>query len=161
MKAADGRTWTIGLRGFGPIPIPRLRTGDQVRFDLHWTGTLPVVGYGPPQGELQLYDASGRPLLWAGTTNIGFMTSWMWLGQGDVACRFPADSCDITRFNVAGMIEGQSVRMPPFGTANSGDYFVAAGQPVRPVVDDTRCPNYAGRSFDAAIIRVVPTLSSP
>jgi len=158
MKATDGRLWTIGVRGLGNVPP--VKKGDQVALSLFYSGTLLHVGYGPPDGELQLSDASARPLLWAGTTNNGFMTSWMYLGRGDVVCSFPADSCDVSRFDIAGAIDGRPVRLPAFGTAYSGAYFVAAGQAVRPVVDETRCPNYGGRSFDAAIIRV-PVTTSP
>lgn len=156
-KAADGHLWTIGLRGLGNVPL--VKKDDQVALSLIYSGTLFHLSYGPPEGELQLTDPAGRPLLWAGTTNNGFMTTWMWLGRGDVVCSFPPDSCDVTRFDIAGAIDGQPVRVPAFGTAYSGAYFVAVGQAVRPVVDETRCPNYGGRSFDAAIIRV-PTLAT-
>jgi len=158
-KAGDGRLWTIGVRGLGNAPPAK--KGDQVALTLFWNGTLRGLGYGPPSGELQLSDPSGRPLLWAGSINTGFMTTWMYLGRGDAACSFPADSCDMTRFNVAGAIDNQPVRMPPFGGAYIGSYFVAVGQPVSPVVDDTRCANYGGRSFDAAIVRVPVTPTSP
>jgi hypothetical protein len=158
-KAADGRSWTIGLRGLGNVPL--VKKDDQVALSLIYSGTLFHLSYGPPEGELQLSDAGARPLLWAGTTNNGFMTTWMWLGRGNVVCSFPADSCDVTRFDIAGAIDGQPVRVPAFGTAYSGAYFVAVGQAVRPVVDDTRCPNYGGRSFDAAIIRVPVAPTSP
>lgn len=158
-KAGDGRSWTIGVRGLGNVPL--VKKNDQVSLFLFWSGTLRGLGYGPPSGELQLIDPSGRPLLWAGSTNTGFMNSWMYLAQGDAACRFPADSCDITRFNVAGAIDGQPVRLAPFSAAYTGSYFVAVGETVRPVVDDTKCPSYAGRRFDAAIIRVPVTPTSP
>ena len=156
-KATDGHSWTIGMRGLGRVPL--VKKGDRVTLDLYWLGHAGTDG--PPVGVVQLADASAKPLLWAGTTNAGFMTPWMYLHGGDPVCAFRADSCDASRLEVVGAIDGNPVRIQPYSTAYVGPYFVAVGQPVRIILGDVRCEGYLGRGFDAAITRVSSAITSP
>jgi hypothetical protein len=116
-RAADGRVWTIGVLGLGGS-TPPVRTGDVVTLDLDWR-TYDPVAMRAPDGQLQLSDASGTPLLWAGA---GRKSTWISFAPGDDACVPPA-SC-MVQTNVIATVNGSSTTLPPYGAASLGGYFL-------------------------------------
>ena len=70
VRTADNRLWTIGLAGLGNAPF--VQVGDPVKLDLDYQRTMlsgvPISPVVPRvTGSLQLSNAAGTPLLWAGS----------------------------------------------------------------------------------------------
>jgi hypothetical protein len=152
-RAADNRRWTIGVAGLGGN-TPLVRTGDVVTLDITWTLFDPTPGNSARNGVLQLSDAAGTPLLWAGATNrssaIPDAPSWISFAGGDHACGSVDMYCDRRQRNVIATVDGSSMTLPRHGAASLGGYFVSV------TYFASLCGDYV-ESFQAAAARVSPT----
>jgi hypothetical protein len=127
-RAADGNLWTIAVEGLGGN-TPLVRTGDLVTLTIDWTFSYPV----PPEyfanGLLQLSDAAGTPVLWAGTAggtrSLPAAPTWISFTAGDYVCSGGA-FCDTRQSNVIASVNGSSTTLPPYGAASVGGYFLQA-----------------------------------
>jgi len=150
-RAADNRLWTIGVRGLGGTPI--VRQGDAVALDLDWRLFLIVPGASEPNGVLQLSDAAGTPLLWAGsTTGVRPLPNPNWISfmRGDYVCGSVDTFCDRRESNVIATVNGTSTTLPPYGAATLGGYSLQVTYFAH------LCGDYT-QAFHAAAVKVSPT----
>jgi hypothetical protein len=124
-RAADNRLWTIGVRGLGGTPI--VRPGDVVTLDLDWDVGYLGIGVTSRNGLLQVSDAAGTPLLWAGSTQfrgpgLPDAPTWISFAAGDYACGSVDMYCDRRERNVIATVNGSSMTLPPYGAASLGGY---------------------------------------
>jgi hypothetical protein len=145
-RAADNRLWTIGAAGLGAA-TPPVRVGDTVSLDLNWREYSVVPAAWQTEGKLQVADAAGTPLLWAGANAA---ETWISFANGDYACAANNTPCDTGMRNVIATVNGSSVTLPPYGAASVGDYSVRVTH-FSPFCGDYQQP------FEAAAARVSPT----
>jgi hypothetical protein len=124
-RAADNRLWTIGVRGLGSTPI--VGQGDVVTLDLDWDVGHPVPGITSFNGLLEVFDAAGTPVLWAGSTQFGGRgipdaPNWISFAAGDYVCGSDDTFCDMRQTNVTATINGSSMTLPPYGAASLRGY---------------------------------------
>lgn len=119
-RAADNHLWTIGVLGLAATPV---QVGDTVSLDLDWRDSFPVPGVVVSDGKLQISDAAGTPLLWAGANPSP--STWISFSEGDAACS--ADTCllqERVQTNAIATVNGSSMKIPPYGAASLGGYRV-------------------------------------
>ena len=120
--------------------------------DLDWRAILVIQG-SDSVGQLQLTDAVGTPLLWAGAKNSASPEdpTWISFAGGDYVCGSVDMYCDKRRSNVIATVNGSSMTLPPSGGAASvGGYFLQA----TPFPE--HCGDYAA-AFKAAAAKMSPT----
>jgi hypothetical protein len=121
-RTADNHLWTIGVLGLGGN-TPLVRTGDVVTLALDWLGWSGTYMYRDPVGQIQLLDAAGTPVLWAGSD--AEPPSWLSFAPGDYACKGGTFFCaDKGQKSVIATVNGSTMTLPPFGGASLGGYFV-------------------------------------
>jgi len=145
-RAADNRLWTIGAAGLGTA-TPPVRVGDTVSLDLDWHEYSVVPASWEKQGRLQISDATGTPLLWAGADAAA--EPWISFTAGDYVCASNDTPCDTGMKNVTAIVNGTSITMPPFCAASVGGYFLQVTRFSR------LCGDYH-EAFEAAAVRVSP-----
>src|SRR5262249_28259690 len=129
VRTADKVLWTIGLGSLGNAAM--VKTGDVVTFDLDYqrTNNFGPVSGGPPKasGHVQLSNAVGTALLWAGTTSSG--STWLSLTMGQPICDLPSKfDCVSTRFDVVATVNGSVATFAPFSADYLGGYYLAVGE---------------------------------
>ena len=152
-RSADNRLWTIGVQGLaGSTPL--VSTGDVVTLDVDWKGSCIGPANCFSDGRLQLSDATGTPLLWAGRRSIlrAFPNDQTWISfaAGDYVCGTGGTFCDMRQSNVVATVNGSSTTLPPFGAASVGGYFVGVTYFPAGLCGDSAPP------FDAAAAKVSP-----
>jgi hypothetical protein len=148
-RAADNHLWTIGVHGLADVPV---QVGDTVSLDLDWRESFPVPGVVTPHGQLQLSDAAGTPLLWAGANPDP--STWISFSEGSAACS--AGTClsaQVVQTNVNATVNGSSMQIPPYGAASVGGYRVQVTYFAR------LCGDYVG-PFEAAATRIATSPTS-
>ena len=148
-RAADNRLWTIDVLGLGGS-TPLVRTGDVVTLDLDWRASVLIQG-SDSVGQLQLTDAAGTPLLWAGATNSASPAdpTWISFAGGDYVCGSVEPLCDRRQRNVIASVNGSSMTLPPYGGASVGGYSVHVTNFA------TLCGDYQ-TAFKAAAAKISP-----
>jgi hypothetical protein len=119
VRTPDQVLWTIGLGGLGNAPM--VATGDHLTFDLEFYGAS--VGGG---GYVQLSDAAGTPLVWAGSTTFGL--TWLSLTRGGPVCGIANGSGCSFRYDVAVTLNGTVATAAPFSAMSIGGYDLAVGE---------------------------------
>ena len=102
---------------------------------------------------LQLSDAAGTPLLWAGsTTGVRPLPNPNWISfmRGDYVCGSLDTFCDRRESNVIATVNGSSTTLPPYGAASLGGYSLQVTYFAR------LCGDYTP-AFQAAAAKVSPT----
>jgi len=143
-RAADNRLWTIGVRGLGDTPP--VREGDVVALDVAWHLTYPVPGITERNGFLQLSDAAGTPVLWAGSSTgaaIPNAPTWISFRSGDYVCGSADPLCDRRQRNVIATVNASSTTLPPYGAGSLDGYFLQVTY-LAPLCGDYIPPFYAG-----------------
>jgi len=150
-RAADRRLWTIGVNGLGSTPP--VRVGDTITLDIDWRPNLAVPGIVGATGKLQLSDATGMPLLFAGSN--ADPATWISFASGGAAC-MTGDIClgqQVTETNVIATVNGNSATLPPYGVASLDNYTLGV------TTFSSLCGDYAP-PFEAAAAKVLP-LNAP
>jgi len=151
-RAADNRIWTIGVQGLGGS-TPLVHVGDTVALDVDWSYSTAVPGAVGADAKLQLSDAAGTPLLWAGSSawggagSIPSPATWISFAPGAAAC---AETCGLnqqTRTNVIATVNGSSMTLPPNGGATVNYYDLGV------TYFSSLCGDYAA-PFEAAAVKV-------
>ncbi len=153
-RAADNRLWTIGVSGLG-AGAPAIHVGDTVSLVIDWHNSTAVPGAVGANGNLQLSDAAGTPLLWAGSSAWGATqtpnpSTWISFAPGGAAC---AETCAVNpgnRTDVIATVNGSSTTLPPDGAATLSGYSLAA------TYFASLCGDYAP-PFEAAAVKVAAT----
>lgn len=153
-RAADDRLWTIGVQGLGGS-TPLVSKGDVVTLDADWKTTCAGPANCFSDARLQLSDAAGTPLLWAGRRSIvgSFPDDQTWISfkGGDYACGSVDMYCDRRERNVIATVNGSSMTLPPYGAASIGGYFVEVTSIPAGLCGDS------GPPFHAAAAKVSPS----
>jgi hypothetical protein len=157
VRTADTTLWTIGLHGFNNPP--GIQTGDSVTLDVQIQRSVsdPVT----PQptrstGFVQLSNAAGTPLVWAGSDV--FMTTWMTLATGRPLC-LRSGFCGVNQDEIVATINGSVATLMPFSSAQIGGYDVSIGAnetPTRPTMSSgssTGCAFEGPVQFAAAAVK--------
>jgi hypothetical protein len=151
-RAADNRLWTIGVQGLGGS-TPPVHVGDTVTLDVDWHYSLAVPGAAGANGKLQLSDAAGTPLLWAGsspwggTGSIPSPATWISFAPAGATC---AETCAVNqqiRTNVIATVDGSAMTLPPDGTATLNGYALGV------TYFSGLCGDYAP-PFEAAAVKL-------
>jgi hypothetical protein len=153
-RAADNRLWTIGVQGLGGS-TPLVRQGDVVTLDADWKTGCAGPANCFSDGRLQLSDAAGTPLLWAGARSIlgAFPNpTWISFAAGDYVCGSVDMYCDRRERNVSATVNGSSMTLPPDGAASIGGYLVEA-----PSHFPASLCGDSGPNFLAAAVKVSPS----
>ena len=148
-RAADNRLWTIGVLGLGDS-TPLIRAGDAVTLDFDWDGPGEAAGSRGPHAQLQLSDAAGAPLLWAGANAPA--STWISFTAGEDVCAGSTACASgmATQRNVIATVNGSSMTLPPFGAASLGSYILQVTE------FEPRCPGGDFEpNFQAAAARVL------
>lgn len=156
VRTADTKLWTIGLGGLGSVPF--VQTGDAVKLDLLFHIT-PAGSFTASHqvGYVQVSDAAGTPLLWAGSDSYASGT-WLALGRGPVVCSdMPVGlSCRYNRYEVMATINGSTANIMPFTTLSVGGYDLSVGEyddPGTPITQ-TGCAAAGPPAFANAAVKV-------
>lgn len=151
VRTADTKLWTIGLAGLGNAL--NVQIGDHVTFDLQHV-RMPQSPFAPGSavGSVQLSDAAGTPLLWAGADTV--MASWLTLDQGQPICGSNNNGCMTTRYEVIATVNGSVATLAPFSATYIGGYYFVAGalDQSRPALQ-TECAHTAAPPFPAAAVK--------
>jgi hypothetical protein len=134
-RAADNRLWTFGVRGLG---VPLVRKNDTVTLNHAWSG-YSASSASNPTGRLELSDAAGTPLLWAGATLSQASTGWLQFSAADDVCQRAFGSCQYIRENVTITVNGSVTTVAPFGAACLGGYYIAVGEAATLVTHNEPC----------------------
>jgi len=155
VRTADTRLWTIGVGGLGNTVA--IKTGDSVTLDLVYQYT-PAGGFwqmpAAISGHLQLSDAAGTPLLWAGLNSFNSGT-WLSLTSGQPVCDQRTGSCPSTRYDVKATINGSVATVAPFSATSLAGYHVAVGEyaVVRQIIH-TECAFMGPPALAAAALKM-------
>ena len=104
-------------------------------------------------GQLQLSDAAGTPLLWAGAHRNSASPAdptWISFAGGDYVCGSVEPFCDRRQRNVIATVNGSSMTLPPYGGASVGGYSVHVGKTA------TLCGDYQ-TAFKATAAKISPS----
>lgn len=154
VRTADTNLWTIGVHGLGNAPA--IQIGDRVTLDVQLQRSTAASPYFNPEqkrsvGFVQLADATGTPLVWAGSdSNPG---TWLSLSPGRPGCA-NSGGCTVTKYEVTATVNGSVAILQPYGAAHIGGYSLAIGEnsSYRPAFQ-TECAFYSPPQFAAAALR--------
>jgi hypothetical protein len=156
-RTADQVLWTIGLGGFGIVPTT-VQVGNHVTLDLAYRRTTnygPVPNLPPKvSGSVQLSDAAGTPLIWAGSASSG--GTWLSLTRGQPLCNVQPDyGCVTARFDVMATVNGSVATLAPFSARYIAGYYVTVGEydVVTMQYGDTACAFNGPPPFVAAAVK--------
>jgi hypothetical protein len=153
VRTVDAKLWTIGVHGLGDAP--GIQNGDHVTLDVQIERSVPwnpgSIMPTKSVGFIQLSDAGGTPLLFAGSD--ASMPTWLSLERGQPRCAIEG-VCAVTRYDVTATVNGSVATLQSFGAAHIGGYYLALGENAtyRPS-GQTGCAFIQNPQFAAAALR--------
>jgi len=153
VRTGDSKLWTIGVGGLGNTAL--VKVGDTVTLDLVYQYTPSGFGQMAPaiSGNVQLSNAAGTPLLWAGSNSYSGGT-WLSLKSGQALCDQVTGICPTTRFDVMATINGSVATLPPFSATDLGGYHLEVGEyAVVLKIIHTECAFTGPPAFAAAAVK--------
>jgi hypothetical protein len=155
VRTADRKLWTIGVGGLGNTVM--IKAGDSVTLDLVYQYT-PAGGFwqmpAAISGHLQLSNATGTPLLWAGLNSFSSGT-WLSLMSGQALCDQKTGLCPSTRYEIMATINGSVATLAPFSATSLAGYHLAVGEYaiVRQIIH-TECAFMGPPALAAAAVKM-------